>query len=266
MIKFKTSLIACATLLLAGCTASRLPPDSRGVSFPRPEASYRSQGAVVLPATVQQVQPGLDKDQVRLILGNPHFTEGLFIVKDWNYRFELVVTQAERLKCQLQLQFDDADKVTAMHWQSGPCASAAGAPWPDEPVAAPRSESLSLHGLLFPFARSSLDDLPAADLARLEDFAAGVGAHSSQVQEVTIYGHADRIGPSERKQQRSLARAQAVAEVFVRSGIDPQKISIIARSASEPVTDCPGHVPTPQLLGCLAPDRRVTIAVRMAGA
>lgn len=275
MIKIETVIAAGAALLLAGCAAPRLAPDAQGVSFPAREASYRHKGIVVLPETLRQLQPGLDKDQVRQILGNPHFTEGLFSVKDWNYLMELVTPQGDRLDCQLQLRFDEDAKLTATHWQTTPCAAAAGmtgsaaAGAPEAAgaatSAATRSESLSLHGLLFPFARSSLADLPAKDLARLEEFAAGVGSRAQRVQEVTIYGHSDRLGPPERRQQRSQSRAQAVAAVFIRRGIDPQRITIVARSAAEPVTDCPRRLPYPQLLGCLEPDRRVTIAVHLAG-
>lgn len=124
-------------------------------------------------------------------------------------------------------------------------------------------ESLSLHGLLFPFTHSNLDDLAEKDLARLEEFAASISADARRVREIMIYGHSDRLGPPERKLQRSQMRARAVAEVFTRRGIDPARITIIALGAAEPLTDYPTHFPYPQ--GCLAPDRRVTIAVRLAG-
>lgn len=122
-----------------------------------------------------------------------------------------------------------------------------------------------MHGLQFPFARSNLDDLPEEDVARLEAFAERVSADPQRVQEITIYGHSDRLGPPERRTLRSQLRAQSVAKVFTRRGIDPRRITVIARSASEPMTDCPPRLPYPQLLSCLAPDRRVTIAVRLSG-
>ncbi|MDP3856783.1 MAG: outer membrane protein assembly factor BamE [Stagnimonas sp.] len=276
MTKTEISLIAGVALLLAGCATPRLAPDAHGVSFPARESSYRHQGVVLLPEAARQVWTGMDKDQVRQILGNPHFTEGLFFVKDWNYLITLLTPQGDRLDCQLQLQFDDAGKVTLTHWQTEPCSAAASRPAlvaasePLAPVAATStpasgSESLSLHGLLFPFARSTLEDLPAKDLDRLEQFASGIGARVHRVLGITIHGHSDRVGPPERREQRSLSRAQAVAEVFVRHGIDRQRITIVARSATEPLVSCPEGMPYPQLLGCLAPDRRVTIAVRLAG-
>lgn len=276
MIKIETAIVAAAVTLIAGCAAPRLAPDAQGISFPAREASYRHDGIVVSRETLRQIRPGLDKDQVRQILGNPHFTEGLFFVKDWNYLIDLVMPQGDRQDCQLQLQFDDDAKLAATHWQTAACAAAVGLPEASAAspppaqaaattTAAPRSESLSLHGLLFPYARSTLADLPAKDLARLEEFATSVSSRAQQVREITIYGHSDRLGPPERRQQRSLLRARAVAEVFVRRGIDPQRITIVAKGAVEPVTDCLEPRPYTQLLGCLTPDRRVTIAVRLAG-
>lgn len=274
MIKTETALAAGAALLLAGCAAPRLAPDAQGVAFPAREASYRDQGLVLPPEAVRQVQTGMDKDQVRQLLGNPHFTEGLFFVKDWNYLIALLTPRGDRLDCQMQLQFDETGKLTASHWQTEPCAAAVNQAMSDAVSAPPAavatppvsaSESLALHGLLFPFARATLEDLPARDRERLEAFASGMGARGQQVQEITIHGHSDRVGSPHSREQISRSRAQAVAEVFVRHGIDRQRITILARSAAEPMADCPARMPYPQLLGCLAPDRRVTIAVRLAG-
>lgn len=288
--KLAALLTAAATtaLLSAGCAAPRLPPNAQNVSFPQREASYRSEGIVASPEMLQLIRAGLSKDQVRQLLGNPHFTEGLFFVKDWNYLIDIAQPEGEKLNCQLQLQFEDS-VLTARHWQTEACAAAAqpalmpsasaeaapataAAPTPAPAAAAAalppveaRGESLSLHGLLFPFARSQLADLPAEALARLESFAASVGLRAAEVQEVVIYGHADRIGPLERREQRSLSRARAVAEVFIRKGIDTQRITIVAKGSEEPLTDCSARLPHTQLLGCLAPDRRVTIAVRLVG-
>lgn len=229
------------------------------------------------------VQPGLDKHQVRQLLGHPHSTEGLFFVKDWNYLIEVHGPQSQRLNGQLPLQFDEDNKLTAAHRQTEHCATAVEPPTstkavvepprppdvgvPDSsesPIASDR-ESLTMHGLLFPFGPSDLGDLSKHDLARLEAFAERVSSEALRVQDITIYGHSDRLGPPERRMLSSQLRARSVAEVFIRRGIDPQRIRIIAQGAEEPMTDCPPRVPNPQVLGCLAQDRRVVIAVRMVG-
>src|SRR3546814_4869861 len=64
-----------AVALLTSCSVPRQPADSRGVSFPERSASYLEEGSVVNPADVRLIQPGASKDQVRLKLGNPHFSE-----------------------------------------------------------------------------------------------------------------------------------------------------------------------------------------------
>src|SRR3546814_9816492 len=99
------TIIAAAALLVA-CAATRLPPDARGVSFPVRADSYLREGIVVAPETVRGIRPGMNKPEVRRQLGNPHFTEGLFGVRDWNYVFKLAVPSGGVQECQFQVQFD----------------------------------------------------------------------------------------------------------------------------------------------------------------
>jgi outer membrane protein OmpA-like peptidoglycan-associated protein len=113
---------------LGGCSTPRLPPDAQGVSFPLREASYRSEGIVVPLETVRLLQPGLSKDQVRQLIGNPHFSEGLLGVRDWNYILRVPGSDGGLVDCQFQLGFDEQGRVSSTHWQTGPCAAAAGQP------------------------------------------------------------------------------------------------------------------------------------------
>jgi OOP family OmpA-OmpF porin len=279
----KVAVIAIAAALLMACVARREPPDPRGVSFPLRGDAYRKDGIVIAPETVSLVRPGLDKDQVRQLLGAPHFTEGLFFVHDWNYLIKLPHDDAWR-ECQLQVQFDAHDRVRASYWRDAGCEVAApvaqagasaraddavdaasGQP-ENAPETATAEQTVSptpgpTLELRFPFGHSQIGDLRRDDRERLYALAAQIGARAAQVRRIEIVGHADRLGSPARKSRRGLARAQAVAQVFAGSGIDPRRIDVVGRSDQEPVTRCAETADSTALRACLAPDRRVAVAV-----
>lgn len=259
---------------LSGCSAARLVPDAQGVSFPVREASHRSEGIVVSRETVQLLQPGLTKDQVRQLVGNPHFSEGLIGVRDWNYILRFPAGEGGLLDCQLQVRFDEASKAQGTHWQTEACAAAAGksalavsAP-PRTVAGAEESREAGAHGwteegLIFPFGRSRVEDLRAEDRARLKALVARTTQRSASVQRIVVSGYADRIGSGQRKQWRSLDRAHAVAAAFVAQGIEPGLIEVVGRSDAEPQAACQPQQPVKALVDCLAPDRRVSVTVQL---
>ena len=97
-------------------------PMEESVSFPEIAESYLKEGAFVDPNAVKRVKVGLTKDQVRLLLGNPHFHEGIFNVKTWNYIFNFYTSNSgEYTTCQYQVQFDSKKAVSRMIWRDSKC-------------------------------------------------------------------------------------------------------------------------------------------------
>lgn len=259
---------------LAGCSTPRLAPDAQGVSFPVREASYRSEGVVVSRETVQLLQPGLSKEQVRQLVGNPHFSEGLIGVREWDYILRFPAGEGGLLDCQLQIRFDEGSKAQGTHWQTESCAAAAGktalAATTPTGTAAGAVESRDAggdtwteEGLIFPFGRSRVEDLRAEDRARLKALVARTTQRSASVQRIVVSGYADRIGSGQRKQWRSLDRAHAVAAAFVAQGIAPSLVEVVGRSDAEPQAACQPQQPVKALVDCLAPDRRVSVTVQL---
>src|SRR3546814_17706556 len=113
-------------------------------------------------------------------LGNPHFSEGLFAVDQWNYILGLPsATGSGLLSCQYQVQFDKQHKVKATYWNTDECSAAAAAP---DDVAATGSAVPAEYGPigeiqtwsedgLFTFGRSGLGDLDASGRKDLEHLA-----------------------------------------------------------------------------------------------
>lgn len=99
--------------------------------------------------------------------------------------------------------------------------------------------------------------------AALDTFAKEV--QGTQFDVITVEGHTDRLGSAAYNQRLSVQRAEAVKGYLVSSGgIDGAKITAVGKGESTPVTkpgECVGNKPTPKLIACLQPDRRVEVEV-----
>lgn len=81
---------------------------------------------------------------------------------------------------------------------------------------------------------------------------------------IDITGHSDRIGNRAENLVLSQRRADTVRDALIEMGIDPAVITATGKGSSEPVTtleDCPTDLVRCELIGCLAPDRRVEVKV-----
>lgn len=93
----------------------------------------------------------------------------------------------------------------------------------------------------------------------LDEFVAGLKGVT--YDEITIAGHADRLGSDAYNQKLSERRANAVKAYLVSRGVPASKIRAEGRGESEPVTgdDCKGSRGK-ALISCLQPDRRVDVS------
>ena len=87
----------------------------------------------------------------------------------------------------------------------------------------------------------------------------------TQYDVITVEGHTDRLGSAAYTQRLSTQRAEAVKAYLVSSGgVSGPTISAVGKGETTPVTgakDCVGNKPTPKLIACLQPDRRVEVEV-----
>lgn len=112
------------------------------------------------------------------------------------------------------------------------------------------------------FAFGKFDMKPSGKDA-LDKFAAEL--KGADYEAISVTGHTDRIGSHKYNMKLSTQRAEAVKAYLVESaGIPADKIEVRGVDGAEPVTkpgECKGTKVTPELIACLAPDRRVEVEV-----
>src|SRR5438094_6294790 len=121
---------------------------------------------------------------------------------------------------------------------------------------APEKVTLSAD-LLFAFNSATLKD---AGKEKLDELAARL--RGTEVDEIKIVGHADRIGGDAYNQRISEQRASAVKEYLLKTA-SVQNIRTAGMGKSQPVTGdaCKRVQMRPKLIECLQPDRRVDIEI-----
>lgn len=275
-LKLKLVVLAGAALLgLQGCgTASvskNLTDDGRAgeVVFPDiQKTAWLKEGTFVNLANLRQVAPGVSKDQLYALLGQPHFKEGMVGVREWDYIFNFRTGQAnEFATCQYKVIFDTAYKAQSFHWMPASCADRLN----EKPMVvaevvvekaapvAPTPMRLSADAL-FAFDKSGLNDLRMSGRRELDQLADKL-RDAGKIQHVEVVGYTDRLGSDAYNQKLSEARAHAVRDYLVSKGVATQTITSKGMGQSNPVVQC--HQASKQaLIACLAPNRRVEIVVQ----
>jgi OmpA-OmpF porin, OOP family len=144
--------------------------------------------------------------------------------------------------------------------QAAPAPIAVAPPPAAPPPVAPMRVSFSADAL-FDFDKSVIK--PAGH-DQLDKLAAEL--RGTRYDAIRVTGHTDRLGPHDYNMRLSVRRAEAVAAYLSQSaGIAPGRIEARGVDGANPVTapgDCKGNRPTPALVACLQPDRRVDVEVQ----
>lgn len=282
MKKIHALALALTSTLLVACASKSTNED---VTFPKLSSTHLATGAFIEPAVFERIQPGIDRDQVRLILGSPHFNEGLIAKNNWNYAFNFKTGQGnEYITCQYQVQFAKVDTkpqpishadtvatrkslMVAEHWENPTCEALVRATVTEEkpqPQAQVQMETLELGAdALFAFAGSARKDLNAAGVRSLDNLVAKINTDYVDIKRIHIIGHTDRIGSAASNHMLSLARANTVAHYLIDNGIARNVITTEGRGLTQPVVDCGTSTQkTPELIACLQPNRRVVLEIQ----
>jgi outer membrane protein OmpA-like peptidoglycan-associated protein len=132
------------------------------------------------------------------------------------------------------------------------------------PTPAARYEKFSLQGdALFKFGTFDEVGMLPAGKKKLDDLAAHIkGLDKASIDSIAVVGHADRLGAPEKKMRVSEQRAETVANYLISKGVDAALVQSTGKGDVEPVAQCGGKKATPQLVSCLAPNRRVEVVIK----
>lgn len=243
---------ACASSGATRATAAADTPD-----FPDPARASMKEGMFVDLDNLRLFARGMSKRQLYTLLGTPHFNEGMWGVREWNYLFNFRSTpNGDYFTCQFQVHFDNKGIAQAGYWKPQACAALLQPPTA-APVAAPMpAEPVRMAAdALFGFDSATLT---AAGRRSVDALLQQVRS-ASQVQTIQVAGYTDRIGSDAYNLALSQRRADAVREALVQGGVPATAIVAEGRGNAQPLVQC-GQGAREALIACLAPNRRVEVS------
>ena len=254
--------------LLSGCSSmvSRfISDDGKGaqeLNFPEITDAWRSHGEEgTFPdmEDLRKVVPGVTKEQLYTMFGPPHFSEGMFGVREWDYVFQLQrPNDKQPTLCQYKVLFDTEYKGQSFYWKPESCAALVNGK--SAPV---KAGTYTLKNeVLFPHDRSSISDIRSEGREAIQDLVAKIKGDYSSIDKITVVGHTDRLGSDSYNLALSKARAQTVRNLLINEGFSANKIIATGAGETNPISrNCVGEHFTPELSACLQEDRRVEVQV-----
>lgn len=215
-------------------------------------------------ANLRQVKSGLDKQQVSDLIGYPHFSEGIWGVREWNYIFNFRKPGSDEVTvCQYKVLFDDDKLARSFYWKPESCANLVSEPIAAAPAEPARTPVVAAKPRVLPadalFAFDKAELLPAGRMA-LDDMAATLRQQSDTLRSVRVVGYTDRLGSDAYNRNLSQRRADAVKEELVSRGVPGDRVITEGAGDANPVKACADSAHA-QLIACLAPNRRVEVWV-----
>jgi len=264
-------VVLTASAMLAACGTSHLSNiDQNGhletnstPVFPKIEDNHwQPEGTFPNLDNLRRVAPGLTKSQLYDLLGRPHFAEGEFNVREWDYVFNFRTGNGnEYVTCQYKALFDHNKIAQEFYWKPEACADQlkqkVDTP-PEIPAAAPRKVTLSADAL-FMFDKSDLRNMQREGREKLDQLA-GQLRRMRTLKRAQVFGYTDRLGSDSHNVMLSQSRADTVRNYLVQRGVPANLLDARGMSSADPVVTC--DLKNKQaLIDCLQPNRRVEILI-----
>ena len=108
--------------------------DASKITFKLIDDAWRKEGIFPIKDHIAQMQTGLTKQELYTAFGKPHFSEGMFAVRQWDYIFKFKLADETKV-CQYQIYFDENYKVANTFWDQPECMEYSGLePKKTEPI------------------------------------------------------------------------------------------------------------------------------------
>lgn len=246
----KLLIVGAALVALSGCSShvsKGIPNDGvmtqDEVTFPNPDSTWIDAPTYPNLENLGKISKGMSKDQVRDLIGHPHYSEGIYGVREWDYLFNIKAKSSDLDKiCQFKLVFDKDMRVGSTFFNPEGCQS------PKE------DKKIELQSdFLFDFDKSILKSESVVAVANIAD-----KIKAENASRVSVTGYTDRLGSDAYNVKLSKNRANSVKQELVNNGIDEDIIETSGLGKKDQVVDCYGEKGA-KLKECLAPNRRVVI-------
>lgn len=242
-----TALATAASVLLAACgNLSNVSPEGTAelddLKWPKIEKagfnhSGTQEGSWPNWDNVRLIERGMNKDQLYNLIGRPHFAEGLYGVREWDYVFHYR-EDGEHKVCQYKILFDKDYNAQSFFWYPNGCNG---------------NSHYTLSGdTLFDFDK---DKLTADGKQIIADVAEKL--KESGAKQVRVTGFTDRLGSEEYNLDLSKRRANTVGALLRSYGV-VVPISTNGLGEAQQVKACADEYGQ-DLRDCLRPNRRVEI-------
>ena len=264
-VSLKTLVAASLALAMAACgnVSQQVAKDGGSAGelvWPSPGSATPMHKGGTFPnlANLRQVKAGLNKQQVSDLIGYPHFSEGVWGVREWNYVFHFRQPGSDEVTtCQYKVLFDHDKLARSFYWQPASCASVLEPPAAPAVSAAPGQPRVLSADALFAFDSA---ELSATGRPALDALAAALRAQGDRLHAVRIAGYTDRLGTPAYNQDLSQRRAQAVKAYLADHGVPDERMRARGYGEADPVKACEERQ-RDALIACLAPNRRVEVMV-----
>lgn len=187
---------------------------------------------------VRQIEKGMNKDQLYALIGRPHFAEGLFGVREWDYAFNYRENGVHKI-CQFKVLFDKNMNAQSFFWYPNGCNG---------------NSSFNLTGdFLFDFDKDTLT-------TKGKEVADNVAVQlkASKAQQIKVAGYTDHLGSDEYNLDLSQRRSEMVKARLIQQGVNAQ-IEAVGYGEANQVKACDNETGK-ALRDCLRPNRRVEVS------
>lgn len=243
-------LVAALSVALTNVHAESFGDVSLQVTDIKP--GYIRNGLFLPVSNISQVEDGvgrLSKNQTMGLLGNPN--DGASSIQDdsWFYNINLPLENSDYLVCQYRVYFSN-QMVSGLEWRRPQCQARYAE------LLEPDVRSFSAD-LLFGFDSAEISTGGRNAIHQLSNEI----IQSFNNPSIQVIGYTDRLGDPGYNLELSEQRARAVSIALVESGMPQRSLRYEGRGASDPVVFCDDAMPRPQLIACLAENRRVNIVL-----
>lgn len=243
-LKLLTFTISCALLTACGSSSNVTEQGTTDAPvFPKIDASAFNHdgsqfGSWVNWDNMRQIKRGINKDQLYNLIGRPHYLEGFYGVREWDYVFNYHENGVHKI-CQYKVLFDINMNAQSFLWYPNGCNS---------------DHNFNLNSdFLFKFDKSTLTEEGQKVIVSLAN-----KLNELKVKKATIEGYTDRIGSDAYNLALSKRRAETVKNELHRLGVNAD-FEVVGYGKANQVKSCEGN--DMEAKKCLMPNRRVVVKV-----